>query len=83
MKNHRGLGDSEGESNARIFSVPDYKTGQQSSPHIQLKLMRRQPQQGSTDRVLVENNFDTMSATVLLQLLCAHAKLRLFSMAQT
>ena len=58
-KNHQGLGDSEDESDAKIFSVPDSEIGQQSSPHTQLKLMRRQPQQGKTDRVLVEYNFDT------------------------
>ena len=46
---------SEDESDAKIFSVPYSKTGQQSSPHIQLKLMRRQPQQGNAD----ENNFET------------------------
>ena len=63
-KNHQGLGDSEDESDAKIFSVPDSETGQQSSPHIQLKLMRRQPQQGNSDSVLVENNqFDTTSVT--------------------
>ena len=89
-KNHQGLGDSEDESDAKIFSVPDSETGQQSSPHIQLELMRRQPQQGNADRVLVENNFDTTSVTwrskfsaVLLQLLCASAQLKLFSMTQT
>ena len=60
-KNHQGLGDSEDDSHAKIFSVPDYETGQRSSLHIQLKLMRRQPQQGNADRVLVENNFDTTS----------------------
>ena len=37
-----------------MSSVPDFETGQQSSPHIQLKLMRRQPQQGNHDSVLVE-----------------------------
>ena len=62
-KNHQGLGDSEDDSDAKIFSVPVSETGQQSSPHIQLKLMRRQPQQGNADRVLVENNFDTTSVT--------------------
>ena len=44
------------ESDAKIFSVPDSETDQQSSPHIQLKLMRRQPQQGNADGVLVANN---------------------------
>ena len=59
MKNHQGgLGDSEDESYAKIFSVPDSETGQQSASHIQLKLMPRQPQQAYDDRVLVENNFD-------------------------
>ena len=87
MKNHQGLGDSEDESDVKIFSVPDSETGQQSSPHIQLKLMRRQPQQGNADGVLVENNFDTMSVTwrskfsaVLLQRLFASVQLNLFSM---
>ena len=28
-KNHQGLGDSEDEAGAKIFSVPDYETGQQ------------------------------------------------------
>ena len=74
-KNHQGLGDSEDESDAKIFSALDFETGQQSSPHVQLKLMRRQPQQGNADGVLVDDNFDTMSVTwqskfaaVLLQL---------------
>ena len=58
-----GLGDSEDEYDAKIFSLPDSETGQQSSPHIQLKLMRRQPQQGNAVRVLVENNFDKTSVT--------------------
>ena len=45
-KNHQGgLGDSEDESDAKIFSVLDSETGQQSAPHIQLELMPRQPQQ--------------------------------------
>ena len=44
-KNHLGLGDSEDESDAKIFSVPDSETGHQSAPHIQLELMTRQPQQ--------------------------------------
>ena len=90
MKNHQGLGDSEDESDAKIFSVPDSETGQQSSPHIQLELMRRQAQQGKADRVVVKNNFDTTSvkwrskfSTVLLQMLCASAQLKLFSMTQT
>ena len=62
-KNHQGLGDSKDESDAKIFSVPDSETGQQSSPQIQLKLIRRQPHQGNADGVLVENNFDTTSVT--------------------
>ena len=62
-KNHQGLGNSEDESDAKIFSVPDSETGQQSSPHIQLKLMRRQPHQGNADGVLVENNIGTTSVT--------------------
>ena len=42
-KNHQGgLGDSEDESDAKRFSVPDSETGQQSAPHIQLKLTLRQ-----------------------------------------
>ena len=56
-KNHRGgLGDSEDESDAKIFFVPDSDTGQQSAPHIQLE-MPRQSQQGSAERVLIESNF--------------------------
>ena len=81
-KNHHCLGDFEDESNAKIFSLPDSETGQQSSPLIQLKLMRRQPQQGNSDRVLVQNDFDTTSATVrskfpavLLQLFCANGQM--------
>ena len=87
---HHSLGHSEDESDAKIFSVPESGIDQQSSPHIQLELMRRQPQQGNADRVLVENNFDTTSATwrskfsaVLLQLLCASAQLKIFYVAQT
>ena len=64
-KNHQGLGDSEDESDAEIFSGPDSETGQQSSPNTQLKLMRMQPQQGNDDTVLLENNFDTTSTTYL------------------
>ena len=59
-KNHQdGLGDSEDESDAKIFPVPDSETGQQSAPYIQLELMPRQPQQahGNADRVLVKNKF--------------------------
>ena len=64
--------------------------GQQSPPHIQLALMRRQPQQGNANRVLVKNNLDTTSVTwrskfsaIDLQLLCATAQLKLFSITQT
>ena len=60
-KNHQGgLRDSEDESDAKIFFVPDSEIGQQSASHIQLELMPSQPQQaqGNDDRVLVENNFD-------------------------
>ena len=39
------LGDSEDESDAKIFYVPDSETGQQSAPHIQLELMPRHPKQ--------------------------------------
>ena len=35
------VGDSEDESDAKIFCVPDSETGQQSAPHIQLELMPR------------------------------------------
>ena len=55
------LGDSEVESDAKIFCVPDSETGQQSAPNIQLEQMPRQPQnklKGTMIRVLVENNFD-------------------------
>ena len=55
------LGDSEDESNAKIFCVPDSETGQQSAPNIQLELMPRQPNnklKGMMIRILVENNFD-------------------------
>ena len=45
-KNHQsGLRDSEDESDAKIFSVSESETGQQSAPHIQLELLPRQPQQ--------------------------------------
>ena len=46
-KKHQGnLGaDYEDESDAKIFSVPDSETGQQSARHIQLELMPRQPRQ--------------------------------------
>ena len=89
-KNHPGIGDSEDESDSKTVSVPDSETGQQSSYHFQLELMRRQPQQGNADKVFVVNNFDTTSVTwrskfsaVLLQLLCASVQLKLFSMTQT
>ena len=55
------LGDSEDESDAKIFCVPDSEIGQQSAPNIQLELTSRQPQnklKGTMIRVLVENNFD-------------------------
>ena len=44
-KNHQGLGDSEDESDAKVFPVPYSETGQKSTPHVQLDLMQRQPQQ--------------------------------------
>ena len=47
-KNHQGfgtIGDSEDESDAKIFSVSDSETGQHSAPRIQLELTPRQPQQ--------------------------------------
>ena len=46
-KKHQGnLGaDYEDESDAKIFSVPDSETGQQSARHIQIELMPRQPRQ--------------------------------------
>ena len=52
--------DYEDESDAKIFSIPDSETGQQSAPHIQIELMPRQLQQTqeNADRDLVENNFD-------------------------
>ena len=60
MKNHQGcLEDSEDESDAKIFSLPDEETGQQSAPHIQLE-MPRQSQQWNAERVLVENYFGIM-----------------------
>ena len=49
-----GLGDSEDESDAKIFSLPDSETGQQSAPHIQLG-KPTQSQQGNAEKVLVEN----------------------------
>ena len=64
MRNCQGsLGDSEDKSDAKIISAPVSETGRQSGPHIQLELMPKQPQQGNTDRVLVENNFDPTSVT--------------------
>ena len=85
-KNHQGgLGDSEDESDAKIFSLTDSETGQQSPSHIQLELMPRQPQQakGNIDRVVVENGFyrDNVChmaikvSAVFLQLQCASAQL--------
>ena len=53
-KGHQGLGDSEDETDAKIFSVPASETGQQSAPHIQLEMMPRKPQQSNADRVLVK-----------------------------
>ena len=89
-KNYQGLGVSEDESDAKIFSVPDSETGQRSSPHTQPKLMRRQPQQGNADKVIVENNFDTTSVTWRSKVfrstfttLFASVQLKLFSMTQT
>ena len=50
-KNHQGgIGDSEDESDAKIFSVPDSKTGQQSAPDIRLALIPRQQQQALRER---------------------------------
>ena len=86
-KNHQGgLGDSEDESEAKIFSVPfpDPETGQQSAPNIQLELMPRQPQQAKgttieflskiiltvTTSVTCRSKF---SAVVFRQLQCASA----------
>ena len=34
----KNLGDSEDESDAEIFSVPNSETGQQSAPFIQLEM---------------------------------------------
>ena len=46
-KNHQGgIGDSEDESDSKIFSVSHSETGQQSAPRIQLELTPGQPQQG-------------------------------------
>ena len=47
-KKHQGdLGaDYEEESDAKIFSVPDSETSEQSDLLIQLDLMPKQPQQG-------------------------------------
>ena len=54
-ENHQGgLGDSEDEFDAKIFSVPDSESGQQSAPYIQLE-MPRQLQQENVERFLVEN----------------------------
>ena len=38
------LGNPKDESDAKIFCVPDAKTGQQAAPRSQLELMPRQPQ---------------------------------------
>ena len=43
--NQVGVIDSGDESDAKIFSVPDSETGQESVPCIQLEMMPRQPQQ--------------------------------------
>ena len=74
-KNHQGPGDSKDESDPKIFSVPDSKTGQQSSPHMQFELIRRNPQQGNADGVLIENHFDTTSCHMAIRstTLCASA----------
>jgi len=66
-KNHQGgLGDSEDESDAKIFPVPDSETGQQSAPHIQFEIPG-QLQQWNAERVLVENKL------ILAQRLCSMA----------
>ena len=50
-KNHQGgIGDSEDESDSKIFSFPESETGQQSAPHIQLELILRQTQQALRER---------------------------------
>ena len=89
-KNHRGvLWDSENESDAWICSVPDFETRLQSPPRNPLELMPRQQQQENADKVLVENNFDrdvterSKVSAVFLQLQCASAQLKLFSMTRT
>ena len=48
-KNYQGdLEDSEDEGDAKILSIHDFKTGQQSAPHIQLEMPRHmQSQQGN------------------------------------
>ena len=62
-ENHQcGLGDSEDESDAKIFSVPDSETGQQSASHIQLE-MPRQLRQGNAERFLVENYCPNVGVT--------------------
>ena len=65
MKNHQDLGDFKDESDAKVFSVPDSETSQQSAPHIQIHPSRtcQEPQQGNADSVLVEDNFDITSVT--------------------
>ena len=55
-----GLEDSEEKPDANIFSVPDSETGQQSAPHIQLKLMPRQPQQETTVSVTWRSKFSAV-----------------------
>ena len=45
-KDHQGgFGNSRDESDAKIFSVPDSETGQESVPCIQLEMVLRLPQQ--------------------------------------
>jgi len=88
-KNHQGgLGDSEDESDAKIFSVPDTETGQQSAPPSSSKCQQfNKAQQGNAERVLIANNFGTMSVShgdqsfsaVFLELQCASAQLLRFS----
>ena len=55
----KNIGDSEDGSDAKIFSVPDYETDQQSAPDIQLEM----PRQGNAASILVENNFSTTSVS--------------------
>ena len=65
-----GLGDSEDESDAKIFSVPDSKTGQQSAPHIQLELMPRQPQQSGTMIEFLSKIILTETTSVITTAMC-------------